>query len=400
MTKAGLPHSNPASDASAAGSGPALRQFVVKVHSRCDLACDHCYVYEHADQSWRGRPRVMSQDVVAQTAARMAEHVIAHRLNTVHLVLHGGEPLLVGHTRLRRIAQEFRSALDGLCRLDLRLQTNAVRLDEQFCEIFRAYDIKVGVSVDGDRTAHDRHRRFADGRGSYDRVVGAVQLLQESRHRNSFAGILCTIDLENDPLRTYETLLALDPPKIDFLLPHATWNTPPPRSGPGATPYADWLITIAEQWFAAGCPVPVRLFDSVLSLLGGGPSLVESMGTDSVELVVVETDGTFEQADSLKIAYPGAPAMGMTVFSHSLDEVAAHPAMRKRRRGIAGLCTSCRSCSVVRMCGGGLYAHRFRAENGFDNPSVFCRDLKKMISYFQDRPRLVRASRQTDAERS
>jgi uncharacterized protein len=24
---------------------PALTQFILKVHSRCDLACDHCYVY-------------------------------------------------------------------------------------------------------------------------------------------------------------------------------------------------------------------------------------------------------------------------------------------------------------------------------------------------------------------
>ena len=35
-----------------------LRQFVLKVHSRCDLACDHCYVYQSADQSWRGRGEV------------------------------------------------------------------------------------------------------------------------------------------------------------------------------------------------------------------------------------------------------------------------------------------------------------------------------------------------------
>jgi hypothetical protein len=28
-------------------------QIVVKIHSRCNLACDHCYVYEHADQGWR-----------------------------------------------------------------------------------------------------------------------------------------------------------------------------------------------------------------------------------------------------------------------------------------------------------------------------------------------------------
>jgi uncharacterized protein len=28
-----------------------FREFIVKVHSRCDLACDYCYMYEMADRS-------------------------------------------------------------------------------------------------------------------------------------------------------------------------------------------------------------------------------------------------------------------------------------------------------------------------------------------------------------
>lgn len=47
-----------------------LSQFVLKVYSRCDLACDHCYVYEPADRSWRGRPMVNSDQVAAQAACR------------------------------------------------------------------------------------------------------------------------------------------------------------------------------------------------------------------------------------------------------------------------------------------------------------------------------------------
>ena len=49
-----------------------FRQFVLKVHSRCDLACDHCYVYEHADQSWRTRPKAMPHEIVVRTARRIA----------------------------------------------------------------------------------------------------------------------------------------------------------------------------------------------------------------------------------------------------------------------------------------------------------------------------------------
>jgi len=41
-----------------------FRQFILKVHSRCDLACDHCYVYEHADQTWRHKPKVIADETV------------------------------------------------------------------------------------------------------------------------------------------------------------------------------------------------------------------------------------------------------------------------------------------------------------------------------------------------
>src|ERR1043166_2879062 len=32
-----------------------FREFVLKVHSRCNLTCDYCYIYEMADQSWRAQ---------------------------------------------------------------------------------------------------------------------------------------------------------------------------------------------------------------------------------------------------------------------------------------------------------------------------------------------------------
>ena len=135
-----------------------LSEFVLKVASRCDLACDHCYVYESADQSWRGRPLTMSDEVISQAAGRIAEHAVSHRLNSVQVVLHGGEPLLAGRARLGRIATELRSALGGVCRLDLRIHTNGVLLDEGLCELFAEHDVRVGISIDGDRAANDRHR--------------------------------------------------------------------------------------------------------------------------------------------------------------------------------------------------------------------------------------------------
>ena len=41
---------------------------------------------------------------------------------------------------------------------------------------------------------------------------------------------------------------------------------------------------------------------------------------------MIEADGSLEQADSMKVAFDGAPATGLDVFGHPLDEAAAHPA--------------------------------------------------------------------------
>lgn len=358
-------------------NGPVVpfRRLVLKVHSRCDLACDHCYVYEHLDQSWRNRPKVMSARTVAWTATWLAEHAKTHQLDEVRVVLHGGEPLLAGPDQLREVARTLRDALSGVCKLDLRIHTNGVLLDEAYCRVFADEGVQFGVSVDGDEHAHDRHRRYR----SYRQVVRALELLRTEPYRHLYAGLLCTIDLANDPVAVSKTLLALDPPQIDFLLPHATGENIPHRPPGGDTAYAAWLLAIFRRWQANGRPVPVRLFDSVISTTLGGVSRTD-VGLEPSDLVVVETDGTYEQADSLKTAFDGAPVTGFDLVHHDLDAAARHPGIGARQQGLAGLCDTCQTCPFVTSCGGGLYAHRYQTGSGFANPSVFCADLFTLVT--------------------
>jgi uncharacterized protein len=363
-----------------------LAQYVLKVHSRCDLSCDHCYIYEHADQSWRGRPHTMSLETVRATAARIAEHAVRHRLRHVHVILHGGEPLLLGLARLRSTLKELRAALDPVTCLDLRIQSNGLLLSAAIGDLFAEHQVKVGISLDGDRSANDRHRRFANGASSHAQARRALALLRQPAYRKIYAGILCTIDVENDPIRVYEALVAEEPPRIDLLLPHATWDQPPRRPQDSSTPYAAWLLRIYDRWIEDGRPVPIRLFDSLLSLAAGGASGTEALGLEPTDLAVVETDGAWEQADSLKTAYEGAAATGFDVFSHTVDQAAAHPGIVARQGGLAALCGTCRACPVVHRCGGGLFAHRYRSGAGFDNPSVYCADLKELITSIDRKP--------------
>ncbi|MCT9143852.1 FxsB family radical SAM/SPASM domain protein, partial [Streptomyces violarus] len=73
-----------------------FQQFVLKVHSRCNLDCVYCYLYRGQDSGWRDRPSRTPEDTMRHTAARIAEHVRAHGLERIRIELHGGEPLLGG----------------------------------------------------------------------------------------------------------------------------------------------------------------------------------------------------------------------------------------------------------------------------------------------------------------
>jgi uncharacterized protein len=371
----------------AAGWRPVpFREFVLKIHSRCDLACDYCYMYTMSDQSWRGRPMVMSRATIEATAARIREHAQAHGLPLVELNLHGGEPLLAGPEFISDAVSVLRRALPSEVQAKINVQTNGVRLDECFIDLLKRLGVRVGVSVDGGAVAHDRHRNFANGAGSHERVVAAVRRLASPAYREAFAGLLCVVDTANDPVATYDALADFAPPAIDFLLPHGNWSAPPPgrASDSATTPYGDWLIAAFDRWYGTERAPRVRLFTEIMHALLGGSAATEAIGLAPAAVAIIETDGSIEQADSLKSAYPGAPYTGAHILTDSLDSVLHTPGFAARQLGAAGLCEDCRQCPVVLVCGGGNYAHRYRMGTGMLNPSVYCLDLFKLIRHIRN----------------
>jgi len=198
-----------------------------------------------------------------------------------------------------------------------------------------------------------------------------------------YSGLLCVIDLRADPIATYEAMLEFGPPVIDFLLPHGNWSAPPPgRPNSAAAPYAEWLIAVFDRWYgAASRETKVRLFDEIIHLLLGGKSATEAVGLTPTSLVVVETDGSIEQSDSLKSAYDGAAATGLHIVRDSFDAALWLPQVAATQLGLDALSTECLACPVRQICGAGLYAHRYRAGSGFRNRSVYCQDLYALIMH-------------------
>lgn len=358
-------------------------QFVIKTHSRCNLACTYCYIYEGPDQSWRERPARMSAVTANRAVARIAEHAARHGLERIRVELHGGEPLLRGPGPLVELADALRAALPRRCGLNVVVQTNGTLLTEPALHRLADARIAVGLSLDGGSAGLNSRRVDHQGRPSWPGALRAARLL--ARRPEAWAGVLTTVDVSSDPGLVLSSLLALRPPTLDLLLPHANWSAPPP-AGDGPAAYGRWLVRVFDSWWSADRPgPPIRLFYEIVGLLLGRPSTTEALGLSPFAAVVVDTDGSIEQVDSLRSAYDGAASTGLNVFRDSFDAALEHPGVAARQLGVAGLGGECRECTLLSVCGGGNYVHRFVRGSGFLHPSVYCADLELLILHVAER---------------
>jgi uncharacterized protein len=137
----------------------------------CNLRCLYCF----SDCTGTGvMPRLTLQTALEKTA-RYAEE---QGFREIHILWHGGEPLLAG-LGFFRAAVEILGGLPSNLRFRHYLQTNGLLLDYDFCAFFRDHGFQVGISLDGPQFLHDAMRLDANGKGSHAAVLAKVRLLEE-----------------------------------------------------------------------------------------------------------------------------------------------------------------------------------------------------------------------------
>lgn len=367
---------------------PRITSFLVKIASRCNLACDYCYMYEHADQSWRAQPPFMSEDNRRQLAIRIGEYVRATDLKRLVVVFHGGEPLLAGAERISETAFWIRGALPSEAQVDFSLQTNGTLLTEEVVAKLAGAGISVALSIDGPRGSNDLHRLGHDGESSFEKTFRALELLEQ--HPDTYAGLIAVIDPTIPPEELFAFFAPRRPPRLDFLLSDANHQRPPAGRDIDPGLYKRWLLRAFDLWFDNYPTLPVRMFDAVLSSIAGIPSDTDAFGFGDVTLLSIETDGSYHDLDVLKITAEGMTALGSDLQSKPIADAANSLQIAAHRQLLTkeGLSEKCLLCPEVDVCGGGSVPHRYSAE-GFCNPTIYCEEMLALIGHARMRMQLA-----------
>lgn len=373
-----------------------INGLLLKIASRCNLNCDYCYVYRHADQSWRQQPALISDETVDLFIERVAEFVRETDRKELSIIFHGGEPLLYGSRRIAVVANRLRQVVGPSVTLDMSIQTNGVLLDEIAIDDLLGANVGVSISIDGPRHAHDRHRLTHSGQSSFDDTLRAINLLRTVGSK-IFNGAIAVIDPVVRPEELFDFVRELALPRFDVLLPDATHDTPPHGRREKPQIYADWLCEALRIWSSKFPEIPIRWFDSLLAAPLGVPCSTDVMGFGSVSLLVVETDGSITDHDVFKIVGEGSTSLGCNLETNSLLE-ASRSSRIKNHTGLLqfeGLADECKQCPAVTMCAGGAVMHRYKRETGYVAPTVYCREMFLVLS---EAASIVRHSLQASTE--
>lgn len=366
--------------------GVPFSTFVVKVVSRCNLNCSYCYMYNLQDGTWRGQPSVIKPEIVKALGEKISAHTKKHKLSSVHIILHGGEPLLMGIPKFKSFVKTLRKQISPFSCPVFSIQSNGTLVTEAWIEALNEMEVGIGLSVDGPKEFHDAFRRDHKDRGSFEEVIAAIRLLQtHPKGKFVFSNVMAVVNTSIPPKDLFNFWKFLKTPGFDLSLPHANHTHPPPMFEKGI-PYGDWLIEFFDLWFDWNCPgKSVRYFENILRVMFGHPFSTDNIGGKPVGVVVVETNGGLEPTDAFKCCEEGITKIGVNVLKDKFDDLYSFKMLQTLQQGSKELCDQCQACPALNICGGGYMPHRYRKENGFDNPTVYCEDIFKLVHHIAGR---------------
>jgi uncharacterized protein len=359
---------------------PSIDTVLLKVASRCNLDCSYCYVYHMGDDGWRVQPKRMPFSVEKAVIEQLIE-LARSQQHGFSVILHGGEPLLLGATRLISLFAQMK-ALPPTC--GLHLQTNGVLLTPTIIDACAAYEVGISISIDGPASVHDAFRVDRRGTASHDRVMAAIARLREHpQGARLFSGVLAVVDPRSDPTVVYEFLTSTGAPSIDFIYRDGNHSRLPfGKSAFHSTEYGEWMSRVLEIYLADPAPPRIRILDDMLKLILGGAGRKEGVGLTDYGILVIEADGTINKNDTLKSAFGAADHFDgqWNVLQDRLVDTVQSQEFRAYHKAQQPTSSICKACPELAVCGGGMPTHRWSDSRAFDNPTVFCEDQKMLIA--------------------
>ena len=350
-------------DALASELSGVMDTVVVQPTPFCNIACTYCYLPDRDAKS------VIALDTVKTLFGKIFASPYAAPEITV--IWHAGEPLVVPVAFYRQVFEAIETLRPEAIDVRHAFQTNGMLITKEWCDFFKQHDASVGVSVDGPQPLHDAHRVTRSGRGTFDKTMAGIRLLQ----REGVPFHVITVvgkDHLDDPDRLIDFYIESGIEDVCFNVEESEGQHVSSLflASDLKARYAKFLKSFWSRARATGKFNFIREIDGLLPLVfRPSESSVRNEQVIPFAMLNVDCHGNVSTFSPELLGYKNAAYNDFVVGNILTDELAdmmQSRAMRAMRRDIDAGVRACEAeCGYFSACGGGAPINKLTERGSF-----------------------------------
>ncbi len=357
---------------------PALSLLIKPASGNCNMRCRYCFYADELDNREIRSYGKMSVD----TMHTIVDKAMEYGDYECTIAFQGGEPTLAGLDFYRDLVA-YVTAHENPKKLKIHyaLQTNGYLINEEWAEFLGKNHFLVGVSLDGLKEIHDRYRLDAAGKGTYQRVISAIRLLEKHQVEYNILTVVTAATARNGQ-KIYNYFK-----KNHFGYQQYIECLDPIGEEPGQheyslTPekYGEFLKSMFDAWYLdmrSGTYVYNRYFENLMMIMAGQQPESCNMRGVCGKQWVFEADGSVYPCDFYAL---DQWRLG-NIQENSFEE------MDEKRDKLGFIQWSmrqqedCQKCRWFGLCRNGCRRNREPVTAEHTNRNYFCKSYQMFFEY-------------------
>ena len=357
---------------------PALSLLIKPASGNCNMRCRYCFYADELDNREIRSYGKMSVD----TMHTIVDKAMEYGDYECTIAFQGGEPTLAGLDFYRDLVA-YVTAHENPKKLKIHyaLQTNGYLINEEWAAFLGENHFLVGVSLDGLKEIHDRYRLDAAGKGTYQRVISAIRLLEKHQVEYNILTVVTAATARNGQ-KIYNYFK-----KNHFGYQQYIECLDPIGEEPGQheyslTPekYGEFLKSMFDAWYLdmrSGTYVYNRYFENLMMIMAGQQPETCNMRGVCGKQWVFEADGSVYPCDFYAL---DQWRLG-NIQENSFEE------MDEKRDGLGFIQWSmrqqedCQKCRWFGLCRNGCRRNREPVTAEHTNRNYFCKSYQMFFEY-------------------
>ena len=357
---------------------PALSLLIKPASGNCNMRCRYCFYADELDNREIRSYGKMSVD----TMHTIVDKAMEYGDYECTIAFQGGEPTLAGLDFYRDLVA-YVTAHENPKKLKIHyaLQTNGYLINEEWAAFLGENHFLVGVSLDGLKEIHDRYRLDAAGKGTYQRVISAIRLLEKHQVEYNILTVVTAATARNGQ-KIYNYFK-----KNHFGYQQYIECLDPIGEEPGQheyslTPekYGEFLKSMFDAWYLdmrSGTYVYNRYFENLMMIMAGQQPESCNMRGVCGKQWVFEADGSVYPCDFYAL---DQWRLG-NIQENSFEE------MDEKRDGLGFIQWSmrqqegCQKCRWFGLCRNGCRRNREPVTAEHTNRNYFCKSYQMFFEY-------------------